>query len=459
MLDTLPSGPPLPGVVQTLAWGVRPQSFFNACRRRYGPTFTMRFYDGTDVVVLSRPEDIRAVFALNADEFETGRDNADMLEPFLGSRTVLALDGDEHRDERRRLQHAFRSERLDSYRQIVVDATLDEMATWRAGSQVRLHDATRTIALEVILRAVFGAEEGRELQGLRDALDPFLTDSTGSPLVLIPQLRRDLGGRSPWGRFVRQRSAVHREVLALVARRRAQGDVGERTDMLSALLEGTDDDSLVLDELMTLLLAGHDTTATGLAWTFDLLLHHRTVLTELRSQLASDDSDRYLDAVIQESLRVRPVVGEVGRRPLGPFTCSAGELPARTGVVASIYLAHTDPDRYPEPFEFRPERFLDGSPADLATWLPFGGGVRRCLGAAFATLEMREVVRTVVCGADLRAASSEMDKPKRRAVTLMPREGARAVVVSVNDDYVRPTRSSTSSGRPMSPVMKGPNSA
>src|SRR5438270_1723570 len=245
MLDTLPSSPPLPGVVQTVAWGLRPQSFFNACRRRYGPTFTMRFFDGTDIVVLSKPEDIRALFALTADEFETGRDNADILEPFLGRRTVLALDGPEHRDERRRLQHAFRSERLDSHRQIVADATLAEMATWRAGSQVRLHDATRTITLEVILRAVFGAEEGRELRGLRDALDPFLTDSTASPLLLVRQLRRDLGRRSPWGRFVRQRAAVHREVLALVGQRRAQDDVGERTDMLSALLEGTDDDSLV----------------------------------------------------------------------------------------------------------------------------------------------------------------------------------------------------------------------
>jgi cytochrome P450 len=441
-------------VVQTLAWGLRPQSFFERCRRRYGATFTMCFYDGSDIVVLSRPEDIRALFALTADQFETGQDNAEMLEPFLGRRSLLALDGDAHRDERRRLQHAFRSERLDAYRQIVVDATLAEMAAWRAGSQVRLHDTTRTIALEVILRAVFGAEEGRELQGLRDALCPFLEDSTGSLLILIPQFRRDLGGRSPWSRFVRQRAAVHREVLTLVARRRAHDDVSERTDMLSALLEGTDDDSLVLDELMTLLLAGHDTTATGLAWAFDLLLHHRAVLTRLRSELASGNND-YIDAVIHESLRLRPVVGEVGRKPLAPFTCSVGELPAGTPLVASIYLAHTDPERYPEPFAFRPERFLDGGPVDLATWLPFGGGVRRCLGAAFATLEMREVVRTVVSNSDLRAASPEMDKPKRRAVTLMPRQGAPAVVVSV-DDYAADVSSRRPTGRALrSPTTPG----
>jgi cytochrome P450 len=327
------------------------------------------------------------------------------------------------------------------------------MSRWQRGAHLCLHDATRTIALEVILRAVFGAEDGMELQGLRDALRPYLADSSASVLILIPPFRRDLGPRSPWGKFVRQRAAVHREVLALVDRRRSQPDVGARPDMLSALVQGSEDDTLVLDELMTLLLAGHDTTATGLAWAFDLLLHHPAAHRRLCSDLAAGD-DSYLHAVVHEALRLRPVIGEVTRRPLQPLTLSLGEVPAGTSVMASVHLAHTDADRYPDPFAFRPERFLGEAP-DLASWLPFGGGVRRCLGAAFATLEMTEVLRTVITCAELRPASTEMERPKRRAVTLIPRHGTRAVL----SGYVRPTRSKTSSVRPMSPMTKGPNSA
>jgi len=436
--NVLPPGPPLPGVLQTLAWGLRPVSFFEACRKRYGPTFTFHLYDGRPIVVISKAEDVKALLALGADEFECGSQQAEMLEPFLGTRTVLALDGVEHREERRRLQHAFRTERVDSYRDVVAEATLADMQTWPAGTPFALHERTRAIALEVILRAVFGAGEGPELDGLRRALVPFLAN--GSLLILIPAVRRDLGSHSPWGRFIRQRAAVHREVLALVERRRSRPELlGARTDMLSALVQGTDDDSLVLDELMTLVLAGHDTTATGLAWAFDLLLHNPTVLERLRAELAAGD-ESYLDAVVQETLRLRPVVGEVPRAPLAPFAIGDGEVPAGTLVVASVYLAHTDPDRYPDPFAFRPERFL-GAALDPATWLPFGGGVRRCLGAAFATLEMAEVLRAVVTHADLQPRSPALERPKRRAVTLMPRHGTRAVLAAHN----RPTLTRTSS--------------
>jgi cytochrome P450 family 135 len=453
MSDTFPPGPPLPAVVQTLAWGVRPVAFFERCRRRYGPTFTMRFYDGRPVVVVSRPEDVRALFALSADQFVTGADNADILEPFLGRRSVLALDGDAHRDERRRVQRVFRTERVETYQRLVAEETTAEMTRWRPGMIVALHDATRAITLEVILRAVFGAEEEGELTRLRAALGTFLAESSASPLVLLPMFRRDLGPRSPWGRFVRQRAAVHAEILALVGHRRGQSGLGERTDMLSALVETVDDDGLILDELMTLVLAGHDTTATGLAWAFDLLLHHPAAMDRLRASLAAGD-DAYLDATVHEALRLRPVVGETGRRPLQPFPCSAGELPAGTGVVASFYLAHTDPDRYPDPFAFRPERFLE-TPPDLATWLPFGGGVRRCLGAGFATLEMKEVLRTVLSGADLRPASPEMERPKRRAVTLIPRHGTQAVVVDVDASDVRPV-ADLSSRRPAARSLRPP---
>jgi cytochrome P450 len=424
---TLPPGPPLPGVVQTVAWGLRPWRFFEACRRRYGPTFTIRFFDGTPIVVLSEPDDIRAVFALSADEFEANR-NAEVLEPFLGSRSVVTLDGSEHREERRRLQHAFRAERLETYRRLVVDAALADMARWPVGRPFAIHERTRAITLEVILRAVFGAATEPELAPLRAALGAFLVDSSGSLLVLAPPLRRDLGPRSPWGKFVRQRDAVHAAVWSLIAARRSAADLEAAPDILSALLVAGCEGQSLLDQLMTMVLAGHDTTATALAWTFDLLLHHRAVLDRLRATLVAGD-DAYLDAVVHEALRLRPVIGEVGRTTLVQLPTSAGELPPETTLMASIYLSHTDPARYPAPFEFRPERFLEQAP-ELVSWLPFGGGTRRCLGVGLATLELREVVRTVVTHADLRAADPSMEQPRRRAVTVMPRHGCLVQLVA-----------------------------
>jgi cytochrome P450 family 135 len=428
----LPAGPRLPGFVQTGAWGLRPFRFFDACRRRFGPTFTVRFYDGRPIVVASLPADLRTVFALGADEVEVGAGNADILEPFLGARSVLVLDGEDHRQERRRLQHAFHAERVDAYRQLVATTTRNRIGTWPLGTPITVHTEMRAITLDVILHAVFGADDPDELQQLRGALAPFLADSSGSVFVLIPPFRHELGGRTPWARFVRQRAAVHHEVLGLIGRRR-NTDLEARHDMLSALLRAGDaPDGQLLDELMTLVLAGHDTTATALAWAFDLLAHHPAELDRLRASLDRQEDD-YLDAVVHETLRLRPVTGEVARTPLHPLNLTECEIPAGTSVMASIHLAHTDPARYDDPLTFRPERFLDRQP-DLANWLPFGGGIRRCLGAGFATLELRETIRQVVTHATFRAATTDLERPKRRAVTMIPRHGTRIVV-----NHRRPT--------------------
>jgi cytochrome P450 len=341
---------------------------------------------------------------------------------------VVTLDGSEHREERRRLQHTFRAERLDTYRRLVVDAAFADLARWPVGRPFAIHERTRAITLEVILRAVFGAATEAELAPLRAALGAFLADSSGSLLVLAPPLRRDLGPRSPWGKFVRQRDAVHAAVWSLIAARRSAADLEAAPDILSALLVAGCEGQSLLDQLMTMVLAGHDTTATALAWSFDLLLHHRAVLDRLRATLVAGD-DAYLDAVVHEALRLRPVIGEVGRTTLMPLATSAGELPPETTLMPSIYLAHTDPARYPAPFEFRPERFLGQAP-ELVSWLPFGGGTRRCLGVGLATLELREVVRTVVMNAELRAADPSMEQPRRRAVTVMPRHGCLVQLVA-----------------------------
>jgi cytochrome P450 len=440
MEPRLPPGPHLSGFIQTVAWGLRPFRFFDACRRRFGPTFTIHLYDRRPVVVVSLPADIKTVFALTAEEVEVGAGNADILEPFLGPRSLLVLDGDAHRQARRRLQHAFHAERVDVYRQLIATTARDRIRMWPLGTPITVHDEMRAITLDVILHAVFGADDPDELQRLRGALAPFLADSSGSLFVLIPPFRHELGGRTPWARFLRQRAAVHREALALIGRRRST-DLEARPDLLSVLLRAGDaPDEQLLDELMTLLLAGHDTTATALAWAFDLLTHHPTELDRLRASLERQE-DRYLDTVVNETLRLRPIVAEVARTPLHPLTLTAGEIPAGTRVMANIYLAHTDPARYDDPLTFRPQRFLDRQP-DLANWLPFGGGTRRCLGAGFATIELREIIRQVVTHAAFRAATTDLEQPKRRAVTMMPRHGTRIVVDELRpaDGVPGPTR-------------------
>jgi cytochrome P450 len=288
----------------------------------------------------------------------------------------------------------------------------------------------QAITLEVILRAVFGVSSHADLERYRPPLQRFLRDA-GSFLILVPALRKDLGPRSPWGHFVRLREDVRRMVEAEIARRRDTPELGSRTDVLSFLLAARDeegkglDDLDLRDELITMLLAGQDTTATALAWTCDLLVHNRRVLARLVEDL-DRGSDAYLDAVIKEVLRLRPTIPEVGRTLSQPTSIGGHELPTGTAVTPSLILIHRRPELYPDPLVFRPERFLERT-HDLQTWHPFGGGIRHCLGATFATMEMRVVLRTVLSTLRLSPASKRSSRARRRAVTLIPRTGARVV--------------------------------
>ncbi len=428
-MSELPPGPRLPGTIQTLAYGLRPLAYFDAMRRRFGPTFTIRFYDGEPIVVCTEPDDLRALFALGPDEFDAGVGNVDVLEAFLGPTSLLVLDGDAHRAERRRMQRVFHGAELNQLRAVMRAVAARHLTSWPIGQEFALHPRLQSLTLDVILAALFGPHAGADLHPLRRALSTFLTGASGSPFVLIPPFRRTLGGMSPWARFVRERDAVRRELLRLLDARPGEGMVA------SLQADPGVPNAQVLDEVMTLVLAGHDTTATALAWTFDLLLHHPVALERLRTSLARGEHG-LLDAVVHESLRVRPVIADVVRGLRRPLALSVGVLPAGTTVMAAIHLAHTDARRYPEPNAFRPERFL-GTKPDLATWLPFGGGVRRCLGAGFATAELHEVLSAVVTRVSMRPVKLGMEHPKRRAVTLMPRDGVPVVVDSISAEMRR----------------------
>ena len=424
-----PPGPRLPAVAQMLLWGAVPVRYFTACERRYGPTFTMRLMGDEAGIVVSDPAAVREMFALRPDEYCVNEASGILLEPFLGPRSLLLLDGERHRQERKMLVHAFRAEHLASHAATVRDVVHRQIEDWPVGRAFALHDAIQAITLEVILRIVFGME-GSALDDVRTPMQGFLHDG-GLLRVLIPVLRRDLGPLTPWARFVRNRDVVHAAVRSQIAIRRADPQLASRTDVLSALLLAFDeaefDDDALLDELMTMVLAGQDTTATALSWAFDLLLHHPPALDRLRSELAAGDDDAYLDAVIHETLRVRPVIPDIGRVLTEPASLGGYDVPAGTSVTASILLAHRRTDTYTDPLAFRPERFLEGAP-DPYAWIPFGGGARRCLGASFAMLEMREVLRALLTSVDLRAASPRMERPRRRVVTLIPRRGTRVVV-------------------------------
>lgn len=381
-------------------------------------------------VVVTDPSDVRDVFALRPDEFNVNEAAGVLLEPFLGGRSLLLLDGEQHRQERKMLVHAFRGEHMAAHAATVREVTRREVHQWPIGQTFAAHDALQAITLDVILRIVFGMEDDA-VEAVRQSMYQFIRDA-GLYRVLFPPLRRDLGPLTPWARFVRNRTVVKQAVFDQIARRRTDPGLSTRNDVLSLLLYAFDeaelDDAALLDELMTMLLAGQDTTATALAWAFDLLLHHPAVLERLSAELATGDGDdSYLDAVIYETLRLRPVIPEVGRVLSRPMRLGGYDLPAGTSLTANVLLAHRRPEVYPDPLTFRPERFLEGAP-DPHAWIPFGGGARRCLGAAFAMLEIREVLRTVLTNVQLRAASPRMERPRRRVVTLIPRRGTRVVV-------------------------------
>jgi cytochrome P450 len=426
-------------------WIMRPLEFMAACRTRFGDVFTVRFTGlgpTRELVFLADPRAVKEVFAGRPDTMHAGEANAP-LEPLLGRYSVLLLDGPEHLRQRKLMLPPLHGERMRAYESVMRDVTLERQRTWPPRRAFALLPEMQRITIEVILRTVFGFDEGDQLSRMRSLLQRMLRFGEGRARMLAFAFARvELNGRGPWGEFMAARREVDRALFEQIERRR-RGTPGERNDVLSLLLEARDDegnamsDEELRDELLTLLVAGHETTATALAWTLDLLLHRPAVLHRLVDAVDSGDS-RLLDATVKESLRIRPVVPIVARMLQHPFTVLGHELPRGTVVAPCIYLTQRRDDVYAEPSRFIPERFLGDAP-DPYAWLPFGGGVRRCLGASFATFEMRVVLRTILSSAVLRAADPALERVSRRAVTLVPRNGTRVV-------YDRPRPQASSAG-------------
>ena len=454
----LPAGPKLPGTAQTLLWVTRPLSFMNECRRRYGDVFTVRFTGlgpARDLVFLADPRAVRAVFAGDPATLHAGSGNAP-LEPLLGEHSVLMLDGAEHMRQRKLLLPPLHGERMQAYEAVMRDVALAHLERWPAHEEFAVLPEMQSITLQVILRTVFGFDDDASGQRMRDVLRTMLGfGSSRVQLLAFAFARFELGGHGPWGAFLKARREVDAALFEQIRTRRGDLDTTSREDVLSLLLRARDEegramsDSELRDELLTLLVAGHETTATALAWTLDLLLHHPTLLGRLVRDVEAGET-ALLDATIKESLRIRPVVPIVVRQLQEPFTVLDHELPKGAIVAPCIYLTQRRADVYPHPTRFRPDRFLEGAP-DPYAWLPFGGGVRRCLGASFATFEMRTVLRTILSSVELRAASPALERVTRRAVTLVPKRGTRVVCVRRRDPAAPPRRT-TSRARTRTPA-------
>jgi cytochrome P450 len=423
MQATLPPGPRLPSLLQTIGWWNRPTVYVERLRARYGARFTMRLLGQPPSVVLSDPDDLRELFAAAPDVLHPG-EGARILEPIVGRNSVILLDEAPHLEQRKLLLPAFHGERMQRLTGLMGELTDRELDSWPTDEPVVLHERLQNLTMEIILRTVFGLDEGARLESLRDRLTSILSFGD-SPLSLLPPAQRLLAGRGRFGRFEEDKAQVDRELSALMADRRREG--GDRDDVLAMLLAAEHGDGSpmsdeeIRDELLTALVAGHETTASSLAFAFEQLARR----PEVQERLAADpDDDRYLDATINEVLRLRPVLPNAEPRLVKQeVTIGGWTYPPGVVLIASAALVHHDPEIYPEPHAFRPERFLDTKPGTY-TWIPFGGGRRRCIGASFALLEMRIVLRAAAERFTI-ATTGPPQRPRRRMITITPGDGAR----------------------------------
>ncbi|HKB51090.1 MAG TPA: cytochrome P450 [Solirubrobacterales bacterium] len=422
-----PPGTKLPALAQVGLYARDPLDFLIRFQRRYGDIFTVSFPFYRRLVYVADPALVKALFTTSPEQAHAGEANATVLEPALGPSSVLTLDEAPHMRQRKLLLPPFHGERIERYGELIREVTLQEMETWPVGEPFALRPHTQRITLAVIMRAVFGVHDEERLRRFGCLIESF--SGRMSLVTALPPLRRNLGRWSPWTRFLAAREALDAFIYEEIALRRAElaGGNEEADDVLSLLMGARHDDGSSMsdaelrDELVTILGAGHETTATGLAWAMERLLRNPRVLARLRDSVAAGE-DSYLEATIKETLRVRPVIVDVARKLTEPLSIGGYELPTGTFVMAAIAALHHREDLFPNPEEFRPERFLEGK-ADTYAWIPFGGGVRRCIGAAFAEYEMRVVLRAILERADLSAPDPKPEKAKVRNITLAPGRG------------------------------------
>jgi cytochrome P450 len=423
----LPAGPRAPAIVQLVATWTRPVGWLQRLRRRYGNRFTVRLPLQPPLVMVGDPDAIKEIFTAPPDVLHPG-EGARILQPVVGSNSVILLDEALHLEQRKLLLPAFHGEKMQRLTGLMRELAEREIVSWPTDRSVALHPRLQRLTLEIILRSVFGLEQGQRLDDLRDLLTRLLAFSE-TPLSLLPAVQRVLSRFPPFREFADLLEQTDRSIFELIDERRAE--VGaDRDDVLAMLLQARHEDNSPMseqelrDELMTALVAGHETTASQLAWAIARLAREPHVVALLREELEAGQGEDYLTATIYEVMRLNPVLPNAEPRlttrrvQIGDF-----EYPPGVALLASASLVHHDPAIYPEPHAFRPDRFLDTQPGTY-TWIPFGGGRRRCLGASFALQEMKIVLRAVVERYELAPSRAVPERTRRRSITLSPARGA-----------------------------------
>ena len=432
----LPPGPRMPRAVQSIVWYRRAQWLMDQCQARFGDMFTLRIANEGTWVITSNPDTIKQAFTGDPRLLHAGEANRILL-PVLGPDSVLLLDDSQHLRQRRLMLPAFHGERMQRYGALMAEVAAQEIDRWPLREPYPLRPRMQAMTLEIVLRAVFGVSEGPRMDELRRELRRLL-DTVTDPLkgVAMLTLGPDRIRRVP--AFRRELERINAPIYAEIADRRTAADLTERDDIMSLLLQATHEDgspmsdSELRDELLTLLVAGHETTANALSWAVERLCRHPERMERLTAEVRAGES-AYLQAVIQETLRLRPVISIVLRRLQEPMEFGGRMLPAGASIVPSIHLVHRRADIYPEPNEFRPERFIEsegGRAPGTYTWIPFGGGIRRCLGATLAMAEQRVVLQAIARRTDMVAPDPAPELPRHRNVTMVPAERTRVIVRS-----------------------------
>ncbi len=421
----------MPPPMQTFGWWARPTGFLDRCRRRYGKRFTVRLAAQDPFIVISDPAEIKQVFTAPPDVLHPG-EGTRILEPIVGPNSILLLDEGAHMAQRKLVLPAFHGERMRGLESMIAEVTREQIDSWPRDELTPIHPRMQRLTLEVILAAVFGVRTGERLGPLRESLTAML-DFGMNPLSLLPPARRAPFGRGPWARFLKVRARTDELIYGEIKDRRDRQDEGG-SEIINSLIAAYHEDGSPMsdveihDELLTLLVAGHETTATQLAWTIERLTREPRVLSALVEAVDEGEGDPYLTAVIRESLRLRPVLLNAAPRTVKkPVEIGGIVYEPRVHMLASAWLVQHDSDIYPEPYAFRPERFLESDPGTY-TWIPFGGGRRRCVGASFAQLEMAIVLRELLRTTEIRAGAEGPEATRRRAITVTPGRGAETIL-------------------------------
>ncbi|WP_026734492.1 cytochrome P450 [Fischerella sp. PCC 9605] len=438
----LPNGPQTPQLVQILQWILNPMTYMEDCARRYGDIFTLQLT--SPMVFVSNPQALQQILTRDTKEFEAPGEP--LFLPTLGEHSVITVSGEVHRRQRQLLMPPFHGDRMRAYAQVINKVTEEIISQWQIGKPFCVRSAMQAITMRIIMQAVFGLYDSPRAQALEDILKIMLDRGGSSPLralmLYFPALQRDLGSLTPWGTFLRRREQAYKLLYEEIQERREQAD-SSRTDILSLLIAARDEagqpmtDAELSDELMTLLVAGHETTATALTWALywihKLPAVREKLLQELDSLGDRPDSNSvlklpYLNAVCYETLRIYPVAMLTFARVVKqPLSLCGYELEPGTQVMGSIYLTHQREDLYPEPKQFKPERFLERqfSPYEF---LPFGGGAKRCIGDAFAQFEMKLVLATILSRLELALVDNSDVQPRRRGLVTGPNRPIQMVV-------------------------------